>query len=449
MRTVEGSHRRSVAVVAGVLAGLMFTGAVTAQAQTGWQVPPLGPINQEPSSTTTAPPSTAPPPQETTTTTAAPLVPPADRPAPPPPPPSGQPQPPQAPPPPQQQPPPGEAPPPAEPLPPGEGDGTGTEGRGGMPAHLQAMMNSVRRTPANNTRGLLAALSPLEQYGLDQTQQALVGFGRFPIAGETVWSDDWWFPRFGPGWRLHQGIDMFAAHGTPVRAPVDGHIRVTNGGLGGLSVYVVQPDRTYWYLTHLSGIAEGIAEGVQVKTGQVVGYVGTSGNAAGGKPHLHLQIHPKGGPPVPPKPIIDRFVTDAMALVPQVLEAYAGAAAGAPAEAPAAAAAAAAVIAAAPEPDIVSLTPRAALLWATAANPTGGTLRLVEADAMAAAERIDWSEVVLDAAEREQERANVDLLLAPLVPGPLVDALGMERLAGTLVRAEALPGPRRTFGFGG
>jgi hypothetical protein len=266
-------------------------------------------------------------------------------------------------------------------------------------------VNSVVRTPANNTKKLLAALEPLSAYGLDETHRALVGFGRFPVAGVANWSDDWWFPRFGPGWRLHQGLDIFAAYGTPVRAPVDGTVRVTNGGLGGLAVYVVQPNRTYWYMAHLSGIGPGIAEGVAVTTGQVVGFVGDSGNARGGAPHLHFEIHPNGGVAVPPKPVVDRFVADALGLAPQLLDAYLRA--NQPGQA--------APQVALPEPELTTITPRAALLWASAANPAGGTLRLVEADARAAAGRIDWASVAAVAAAQARVEAQVRSWFGPLL----------------------------------
>jgi len=287
-----------------------------------------------------------------------------------------------------------------------------------MPPELQRMVDSVRRTPANNTKKLVAALSPLAQYGVDPTQQAIIGFGRFPVAGLANWSDDWWFPRFGPGWRLHQGLDIFAAYGTPVRAPVDGTVRIHNGGLGGLSVYVVQPDRTYWYLAHLSGVAEGLAEGATVKTGQVVGFVGDSGNAKGGAPHLHFEVHPRGGGPVPPKPVVDRFVADALALAPQLVDLYAKAAQQGQAAAPP-------VVA--PEPVLDTLTPREALLWASAANPAGGTLRLVEADARAAAHTIDWNALAARAQARDAAERQAWLVLRPLVPDPLARAIEGER----------------------
>lgn len=405
MRSVRGSRRRAATVVAAT-ALVLFGGTLEATAQLPWRLPTTtttaAPQQQATTTTTTSTTTTS----TTTTTTEAPSLlfrPPApDEPAPRPAPARAQ-----------------QPPAPVEPA--GGGDGTAPADTKQMPAHLRALMSSVRRTPANNTRALLAALQPLEQYGLDATQRAIVGFGRFPIAAEAVWSDDWWFPRFGPGWRLHEGIDIFAPHGSPVRAPVDGRIRVTNGKLGGLSVYVVQPDGTYWYLAHLSGIPAGIAEGVEVKTGQVVGFVGTSGNARGGKPHLHMEIHPRGGGPIPPKAVIDRFVVDALAMVPQLLDAYARAYADRSSEAEPVAP----VVAPAPAPELTSLSPREALLWASAASPAGGTLRLAEHDALAAASTIDWTAEAEVTRERALAEERARRWFAPLVPEPLAAVLGM------------------------
>lgn len=384
---------------------LLAAGTLTASAAQFLPIP-IGP--RPTSTTTTAPPQgEQPPPQETTTTTQRPRF---------------------------FQPPPaptttttaapGQQPGPGgEPLPPvqqHEGDGQAPPpDAGGFPPELQALMNSVQRTRANNTRGLIAALQPLEQFGLDATQRAVVGFGRFPVGGEASYSHDWWFPRFGPGWRLHQGTDIFAPYGTPVRAPVDGRTRVTNGGLGGLSVYVVQDDGTYWYLTHLSGLGPGIAEGTPVKTGQVVGYVGQSGNAKGTPPHLHIQIHPRGGPPIDPKSVLDTFIADATKLAPQLIEAYRAAnAAGTPVdqvETPQLAL---------PEPDLSQLLPpRTALLWASSVSPAGGALQLAEEEVRRAAADIDWTAhatvTARAAAARLEATFDVQRWLAPLVPAEL------------------------------
>jgi murein DD-endopeptidase MepM/ murein hydrolase activator NlpD len=248
-----------------------------------------------------------------------------------------------------------------------------------MPDAIRSQVQSVARSGSNRTDGLLDALAPLSAYGLDETQRALVGFGRFPVAGRASWSDDWWMPRHTDArWRVHEGLDIFAPYGTPVVAPVDGVVRISNGGLGGLAVTVRQPDGTYWYMCHLSGVAAGLASGAEVKTGQVVGFVGDSGDAKGTSPHVHLQIHPRGGAPVPPKPVVDRFVADALARAPQLLDVYARSTQAPPTL---------------PESEMAlsSLTTEDALLWVSAANPAGGTLRLVQAAAEDAVGQIDWS----------------------------------------------------------
>lgn len=405
MRSVWGSRRRAATVVATAVTVLLSTGALEVRAQLlpgvgGQQTPPTtaSPAPTSSSSTTTS---------STTTTTTAPstttqpgqqlLVPPG----------SGDPSTTTT------------APPStstSEPLPPAGGDGAPAPGIGPMPEELQRQMNSVRRTPANNTKKLVAALAPLQDFGLDPTQQAIVGFGRFPVAGVATWSDDWWFPRFGPGWRLHQGLDIFAPYGTPVRAPVDGTVRLKTGGLGGITVYVTQPDRTFWYLAHLAGTAPGLVDGAAVRTGQVVGYVGDSGNARGSSPHVHLEIHPRGGGPIPPKPVVDKFVADALALAPQLVQSYANAAQQGGQQAPP-------VFVPLPEPELETLTPREALLWASAANPAGGTLRLVEADARDAASRIDWDRIEARAAARKRAQRRAWLAVRPLVPDALAKAL--------------------------
>ena len=278
----------------------------------------------------------------------------------------------------------------APPASPSTGDGgSAPSDAGPFPPELQALTNSVHRSRANNTKKLLFALSPLMQYGLTEQQAAIVGFGRFPVAGLASFSHDWWFPRFGPGWRLHEGTDIFAAHGTPVRSPVDGAVRIHLGGLGGLAVYVVQPDGTYWYMAHLAATREGLVEGATVKTGDVVGFVGDSGNALGGPAHLHFEVHPGGGGPIDPKAVLDQFIADATNLAPKVIEAYANAArAGTPAK----------VVPPTPAPRAVAaaLPPRAALLWTTAVSPTGGAVHLAEAEAARVASSIDWSRRDLD-----------------------------------------------------
>jgi hypothetical protein len=191
-----------------------------------------------------------------------------------------------------------------------------------VPPEAQRIIDSVRRSGASSNASLLERLGALRDVGLSEEEILRVGLGRFPIAGPARYSHDWLYPRYGPGFRFHLGTDVFAAHGTPVRAPVDGVAQSANGGLGGLTVKVFMANGTYFYLAHLSGLAEGFADGMTVRTGDIVGYVGDSGNARGGAPHLHIGIYPHGGPPVDPKPILDQFLAEASERVPMLVDAY-------------------------------------------------------------------------------------------------------------------------------
>ncbi|MGV3760504.1 MAG: M23 family metallopeptidase [Actinomycetota bacterium] len=190
-----------------------------------------------------------------------------------------------------------------------------------VPPEAQRIIDSVARTGPSSSDALLEALAPVEALGLPRDEVLRLGMGRFPIAGPARYSHDWLFPRYGPGFRFHLGTDVFAPYGTPVRAPVDGIAKSANGGLGGLTVKVYMEDGTYFYLAHLSGLVDGFTDGMAVKTGDIVGYVGDSGNARGTSPHLHIGIYPRGGPAVDPKPILDGFLQEAMDRVPALIEA--------------------------------------------------------------------------------------------------------------------------------
>ena len=204
-----------------------------------------------------------------------------------------------------------------------QGDGTAPPPGGiVVPPEAQQIINAVRRTGSSSNGDVLARLDALRDLGMAEDEVLRVGLGRFPIAGAARYSHDWLYPRYGPGFRFHLGTDVFAANGTPVRAPVDGVATSANGGLGGLTVKVFMPDGTYFYLAHLSGLVDGFTNGMAVRTGDIVGYVGTSGNARGGAPHVHIGIYPGGGPPIDPKPVLDQFLLEATARVPAIVDAY-------------------------------------------------------------------------------------------------------------------------------
>lgn len=92
--------------------------------------------------------------------------------------------------------------------------------------------------------------------------------------------------------RRHEAIDMLSARNTPVLAVEDGTIaKLFTSKAGGITVYQFDPSSTYvYYYAHLERYADGLKEGDQVRRGQVIGFVGTSGNAPKDTPHLHFAI---------------------------------------------------------------------------------------------------------------------------------------------------------------
>lgn len=167
-------------------------------------------------------------------------------------------------------------------------------------------------TQEKERRARLAALEKARQAALTSVpyagQTALpgalpAGDFLFPVAGPTTFSNDWMYPR--PGGRSHQGIDLFAARGTPVVAVADGSLfNVGWNGLGGWRLWVRDRAGNGFYYAHLSAYAPVAREGATVARGTVLGYVGDSGDAQGTPTHVHFEIHPGGGGPVPPYPIV-------------------------------------------------------------------------------------------------------------------------------------------------
>ncbi|MFQ5948906.1 MAG: M23 family metallopeptidase, partial [Acidimicrobiia bacterium] len=96
------------------------------------------------------------------------------------------------------------------------------------------------------------------------------------------------------GGRRHKGVDLTAVHGTPLVAIESGVIiRTSSHYQGGLGVYLRGNTGDVYYYAHMNGFASGIRGGVRVGKGQVLGGVGSTGNAK--TPHLHLGWQPGGG----------------------------------------------------------------------------------------------------------------------------------------------------------
>ncbi|HSU84841.1 MAG TPA: M23 family metallopeptidase [Thermoanaerobaculia bacterium] len=113
--------------------------------------------------------------------------------------------------------------------------------------------------------------------------------------------------------RVHNAIDIMSPRGTPVLAAEAGRIvKLFTSNLGGLTIYQFDPTETFcYYYAHLDHYAPGLKEGDQVAKGQVIAYVGSSGDASPDAPHLHFEItrlHPDKhwwqGDPINPYPVL-------------------------------------------------------------------------------------------------------------------------------------------------
>ncbi len=116
-------------------------------------------------------------------------------------------------------------------------------------------------------------------------------------------TDDWGAPRSGG--RTHKGNDLFARHGTPLVAVESGVITKASDadvGLGGITLWLTGDSGTKYYYAH--NALNAVRSGERVQAGQIVAYVGNTGNAATTPPHVHFQIHPGGRDPVNPYPML-------------------------------------------------------------------------------------------------------------------------------------------------
>ena len=121
------------------------------------------------------------------------------------------------------------------------------------------------------------------------------------------------------GAKSHEALDIMAPRGTPVVATDDGYVvKLFRSVPGGLTIYQSDTgNEVIFYYAHLDRYAEGLREGRRVKRGDVIGYVGTTGNAGSDNPHLHFAIYklPPGkqwwkGTPINPFPFYKRLVAN-------------------------------------------------------------------------------------------------------------------------------------------
>ena len=157
-------------------------------------------------------------------------------------------------------------------------------------AALEAKQAAAARAPRTPTRSARAS-------GVIAT-----GDWVCPVQGPHSFSNDWGAPRGGG--RSHKGNDILAPRGTPVVANVAGSWSKNTSSLGGLSYFLHGKDGHTYFGAHLDSYAGG---GGPVAAGQVIGYVGTTGDARGGPPHLHFEFHPGGGAAVNPYPTLVKY----------------------------------------------------------------------------------------------------------------------------------------------
>ncbi len=128
----------------------------------------------------------------------------------------------------------------------------------------------------------------------------VLGLAQFPVQGKCSFVDSYGAPRSGG--RLHEGVDIIAKSGQYVYAVNAGTLTKKYvdqpGSLSGNGWRLTTSDGTYYFYAHFSGFAPGLTVGDKVMPGQIIGYVGETGNA--GTPHLHFEIHPGGANPVNP-----------------------------------------------------------------------------------------------------------------------------------------------------
>jgi murein DD-endopeptidase MepM/ murein hydrolase activator NlpD len=183
----------------------------------------------------------------------------------------------------------------------------GTAGPGGSVQQPPGVASVVGRTkdpgPLAAPGSAHVAASDLERL---RAKQLLL-----PVAGiEASELRDNYSERRGS--RAHEALDILAPRGTPVLAVDDGRVaRLFTSVRGGLTVYQFDPSETFcYYYAHLDGYAPGLDEGDSVRRGSLLGYVGTTGNAPPGTPHLHFTVFKLGaekrwweGAPINPFPV--------------------------------------------------------------------------------------------------------------------------------------------------
>ena len=181
----------------------------------------------------------------------------------------------------------------------------GVEVKGGVDGVFGgATFVALQKYQTSNGLEITGTLTPPTAIKLGLISAPSIQISVFPVQGLCSYENTWHAPR-GTN-RLHLGVDIIAKEGNLLYAVADGTITkmYTSGTdkLAGNGVRLTKADGTYFFYGHMLRVADGIAIGTPVKAGQVIGYVGKTGDT--NTPHLHLEVHPLGGEAIDPTSVV-------------------------------------------------------------------------------------------------------------------------------------------------
>jgi murein DD-endopeptidase MepM/ murein hydrolase activator NlpD len=153
--------------------------------------------------------------------------------------------------------------------------------------------NGAKRSPGSPTNSIPKSVQEVLRAGANYNSRFLpqgFPFVICPVQGRYSYSDDYGAPRYAGGYHPHAGNDIFAGQGTPIVAPFSGYVEKDPNTLGGNAVQVTG-SLGYVYMAHLVAYAPSVPG--PVEAGDVVGFVGNTGDALGTSYHDHFEWHPK------------------------------------------------------------------------------------------------------------------------------------------------------------
>jgi len=163
---------------------------------------------------------------------------------------------------------------------------------------------ALQKYQTTNTLTVTGTLTTQTAVKLGLVAAPAVSIAVFPVQGLCSYENTWHAPRGTD--RLHLGVDIIAKEGNLLYAVADGTITklytVGTDKLAGNGIRLTTADGTYFFYGHMQKLADGISIGTKVKAGQVVGYVGKTGDT--NTPHLHIEVHPLGGDAIDPTPVV-------------------------------------------------------------------------------------------------------------------------------------------------